>query len=59
VAGQKSHMANPKKLATYCVTQGQEKEEKLQKVMESYKKKWNVYLQIMQFKLDLYKTSLN
>jgi len=52
-------MANPKKLATYCVTQGQEKEEKLQKVIKSYKKKWNVYLHIMQFKLVLYKTGLN
>jgi len=24
-AGRKSHVANPKKLATFCVTQGQEK----------------------------------
>jgi hypothetical protein len=28
-AGQKSRMANPKKLATFYVTQGQEKLEKL------------------------------
>jgi hypothetical protein len=28
-ASQKSHVANPKKLATFYVTQGQEKPEKL------------------------------